>query len=322
VLFILAGSTDPGLFNRLVTGMAIDNRRTTPEAAQGLVNPTFTLFTLPPDFGNHLNTWPPLNISFETYKPDPGSQIQFSQKILNIELPDPLVAFANAGGAKYGFICGEGIWLWRLHEFLEQKNHDYFDEWFSRSIQYLMLDEKKDRFRIVVPEELYAFSPVRINGHLLDNSLEAVNDPDVLFTVTDSAGQKTEYQMGRVNDYYELTINGFAAGTYRYSATARYGNEDFRREGVFTMMVRPVEQAAPVADFASLRAVAAGTNGKFFGPGQEKSLISYLSELRPADLKIRKEFKWYDLINIKWLLPFLLILLAMEWFLRRWFGIR
>ncbi|MCX6227287.1 MAG: hypothetical protein NTV01_21500, partial [Bacteroidia bacterium] len=149
VLFIIGKSTDPVLFNRENHGMVIDNRRKTGEASQGILNPSFTLFTIPADFKNHLNAWPPLDLSFESYVPDPGSQIMMNQKILNIELTDPLIAFSNTRGVKYGFFCGEGIWLWRLHEFLEQKNHDYFDEWLSRTVQYLMLDEKKDKFRII-----------------------------------------------------------------------------------------------------------------------------------------------------------------------------
>lgn len=322
VLFIIGKTTDPALFNRVNHGMVIDNLRKTVEASRGILNPFFTLFTLPSDFKNHLDTWPPLDLNFETFLLDPGSQVLLKQKILNIELSDPLVAFSNDRGVKYGFFCGEGIWLWRLHEFLEQKNHDYFDEWLSRTVQYLMLDEKKDKFRIIVSEELFAYSLVRINGHLLNNSLEAVNDPDVLFSVTDSTGQKTEYQMGRINDYYELNINGFAPGTYRYTAETKFGSENFRRDGVMTMMVRPVEQTSPVADFESLRSIAMGTNGKFFNPGEESSLLSYLNDLKPAETRIIKEFKWYDLINFKWLLAALILLLAMEWFLRRWFGLR
>jgi hypothetical protein len=322
VLFIIGRTTDPILFNRMNHGMVIDNRRKSGEAAQGTLNPDFSQFSLPGDFADHLNNWPPLELSFEVYSPDPGSRILMSQKIMNIDLPDPLVVFTNTAGVKYGFFCGEGIWMWRMHEFREQKNHDYFDDFLSRTIQYLILDEEKDRFRVTLPDELFAFSPVRINAHLLNNSLEAVNEPDVLFTVTDSSGQTTEYRMGRINDYYELTINGFVPGTYRYSAETRLGTENFQRTGEMTMLVRPLEQLAPVADFASLRLMAANTNGRFFGPGQEDALLSSLSSFEPSEIRIRTEYKWYDLINFKSLLAVLIFLLAMEWFLRRWFGIR
>lgn len=322
VLFIISRNTDPVLFNRLKNGMVIDNRRKSSEASQGIFNSSFTLFTLPEDFKNHLSTWPPLSLSFETFVTDPGSQDLMMQKILNIDLTDPLVAFASSQGIKYGFFCGEGIWLWRLHEFLEQKNHDYFDDMMSRTVQYLLQDEKKDRFRIILPEELYAYSPVRINGHLLNKSLEEINEPDVSFKVTDSSGQNTEYVMGRINDYYELNINGFPPGSYRYAAETKLGEENLKREGTMTMMVRPVEQSDPVADFESLRSIAKNTGGSFFGPGQESSLTSFFDNLKPSQTRINKEFKWYDLINFKWLLAVLILLLAMEWFLRRWFGIR
>ncbi len=322
ILFVIGKGTDPVLFNRINHGMLLDNPRRVAESARGILNPAFTLFTLPQDFASHTVSWPPLQLAFEVYKPDPGSVIMLNQKILSIELADPLVVFTNTRGIKYGFICGEGIWLWRLHEFLEQKNHDYFDEWFSRSVQYLLTDEKKDRFTVTLPEELFAYSPVRVNAHLLNSSLEAVNEPDVMFTLTDSSGRKTEYGMGRTNDYYELYLNGVTPGIYQYAAESKLGNETFRREGSMTMMVRPIEQNSPVADFESLRFIASSTGGKFFGPFMEMDSRNYLKDLSPSEIKVKKEFKWYDLINFKWLLPLLVVLLTLEWFLRRWYGIR
>jgi len=321
-LFILGNSTDPDLFNQLHSGLTVGDKRKSDEAAQGTMSQSFTLFTLPIDFQDHLSTWPPLILNYDRYTLDPGSQVCMSQKIMGITLGDPLVAFSGTQGRKQSFICGNGIWLWRLHEYLEHKNHDYFDDWLSRTFQYLMLDDNKDRLRIDIPEETYAYTPVRINGHLLNHSLEAVNDPEVLFTLVDSAGQRTEYQMGKVNDYYELNINGFTPGMYRYSAETKLGDEKLNSQGVLTMMTRPVEQKQPVADFAALRSLSTTTGGQFFRPDQERELISYISNRKPSDLTVRRSFRWYDLINLKGLLPVLMVLLAMEWFLRRWFGIR
>jgi hypothetical protein len=322
ILYVIGNRTDPVLFNRQNHGMVLDNKRRNPEAAKGTLNASFSLFLQQPDFAGHLNSWPPLSLNFEVFMLDPGSHIFMKQKIMSIEMEEPLVAYTNNRGIKYGFVCGEGIWLWRMHEFLEHGNYDYFDEWLSKSIQYLMTDEKKERFRVVTPEELYAFSTVRINAYLLNKSLEAINNPDVLFSLTDSVGQVNEYQMGKVNSYYELNISGFAPGTYRYTARTKFGEEEFSKEGSITLLVRPIEQTSPVADFGSLNLVATNSDGRFFSPGQKKELLSYLDDLKISEVKVRKEFKWYDLINFKWLLPLLVALLAMEWFLRRWFGIR
>jgi hypothetical protein len=321
-LFILTGTTEPALLNREGHGMTIGEKRRKGEAARGLMNPVFNLFSLPPDFSAHLANWPPLDLAFETYSADPGSQAVMFQKILSVELNDPLVVFASSRGVKFGYICGEGIWLWRMHEYYEQRSSLYFDEWFSKMVQYLMTDEKQDRFRIVVPDELFAYSTIRINAHLLNKTMEEVNEPDVNFTITDSAGGRTEFPMGRVNDFYELNINGFAPGNYRYSATANFGGESFTREGDLAMQTRQVEQRYPPADYRGLRLIASKTGGTFFSPGDEDRLVDDLEKLKPAAEKVRQEFKWFDLINLKWLLPMLFLLLAMEWFLRRWFGIR
>jgi hypothetical protein len=321
-LFIISRTTDPVLFNRISNGMIINTKRRTGEAAKGVFNKGFSLFSIPEDFHQYLDTWPPLELAFEVYTPDPGSHILMHQKILSVELPDPLVVFTSHSGSKFGFLCGEGIWRWRLQEYLEQKGHSNFDEWLSRSVQYLMLDEKEERFRIKVPDELFAFSAFRINAHLLNNSLETVNEPEVVFRMTDSSGQLTEYQMGRTKNYYELILSGFPAGQYRYTAETRLGEESFRREGSLMLLNRPMEQANPVADFPGLRLVAQRTNGRFYHTGQEQDLLAWLKALEPSETKSKKEYKWYDLISISSLLGALIVLMGLEWFLRRWYGIR
>ena len=322
VLYLLTATTDPTALNRERKGITLGEKRRKGEAARGILNQSFNLFNLPADFASHLATWPPLMLGFESAIADPGAQVMLFQKILNLELSDPLAYFISTGGSRYGYVCGEGIWLWRLHEYLEQKNHAYFDEWFSKSVQYLMADEREERFRVNVPEELFGWSSVRINAHLLNKSLEEINDPEVSFKVTDSAGRQTDYQMGRINDYYELIINGFAPGNYRYAASVDFGSEKFLREGDLIMLPRQVEQVDPAADYPSLRLAASASGGYFFKTGEEDKLIDFLEKLKPAAQNLKPEYKWFDLINFKWLLLILFVLLAMEWFLRRWFGIR
>lgn len=322
VLFIISATTDQNLFNQAATGLEVSSRRKEAETVQGTLSPAFSLFTLPEGFPEHLLAWPPLETWFETYFAESGSAAFLAQKIRRMELPDPLILLAKTDGVKKGIIAGEGIWRWRIHEYLEFNDHQVFDELISRMLQYLIQDDREDRFIIGIPEELYEFSPIRLTAQLQNPSLESVNQPDINVTITDSAGRTSEYLMGRVADFYELELNGFEAGDYQFVAETQLGQERFSKKGSMMIRERILEQKAPVAEYQDLRLVSYLTGGYFYTEADAGQLISKLKEIKPGTANIRPEYKWYDLINLTWLLGMLTFLLALEWFLRRWYGTR
>lgn len=322
ILFIITSSTSQEAFNRFGTGFQIREKRTSPQEAQGYLNTLFTLFTLPDDFNEHLSTWPPLNVDIGTYGETEGSQTLINQRIRRIDFTDPLVLFTGSNGVKYGVICGDGIWQWRIYEYLEKGDHYYFDDLVSRMVQYLMTDEKQDRFRIAFPEDPVAFRPIRVNAYLHNNSMEAVNTPDVNLVLKDSLGLETKYVLGRLGDYYQLDLNGFKPGIYQYSAFTKFGDEEFTSSGEFMIRNFMNEKKNPTADFNALSKLATSKNGRFFTPDQEDQLISFIDNLKKSPSTVRSELRWIDLINVKWLLGILVLLLSLEWFLRRWFGTR
>lgn len=322
ILFIISQSTDQNQFNLAAPGLSVNNHRKEAGMVQGTLSPAFSLFTLPEGFVEHFQTWPPLETWFETYSPEPGSVSFLTQKILRVELTDPLILLAKTEGVKRGMIAGEGIWKWRIHEFLEFNDHQVFDDLISRMLQYLIQNDREDRFMIGIPDELYEFSPIHLTARLQNPSLESVNQPDVTVTITDSAGKTSEYRMGRVSDFYELELNGFEAGEYQYVAETQLGQEHFLKKGSMTILRRILEQKEPVADYRDLRLVSFLTGGLVFPEADADKMIAELQEIKPGATSIRPEYKWYDLINLAWLLGGLVFLLALEWFLRRWYGTR
>ena len=321
-LFIISATTDQTLFNQAASGLEVSSRRKEAETVQGTFSPVFSLFTLPEGFPEHLQVWPPLETWFETYSAELGSAPFLTQKIRRVELTDPLILIAKTDGVKKGIITGEGIWRWRMHEYLEFNDHEVFDELISRMVQYLIQDEREDRFVIGIPEELYEFSPIHLTARLQNPSLESVNQPDVNVIITDSAGRTSEYSMGRVADFYELDLNGFEAGEYQFIAETQLGQERFSKKGSMIIRERILEQKAPVAEYHDLRLVSYLTGGYFCTEADAGQLIRKLKEIKPGTATIRPEYKWYDLINLPWLLGVLALLLALEWFLRRWYGTR
>jgi len=322
VLFILGHSTNPELFNRLETGCQVVNPRLVPEEVQGRLNRAFNLFTLPDDFPLHLAAWPPLELPYQSFALDAGGQVLMTQVIRRIELMDPLIMVTSAGGAKYGIIAGTGIWRWRLFEYLEHGDHVYFDDLMARMAQFLLSDERQERFRILFPDEIPEFSTIQVNGFLRNRSMESVNEPDVSLVVKDSAGNEFSYLMGRSGDHYQLELTGFRAGLYHYTGYTVFDGQRFEFSGEMAVSAFSPEGAQAVADHLALRRLTHSKNGSFFTLNERENLLTFARQMVGGEPAIRLETKWFDPIRLGWLLFLLVLFLSVEWFLRRWFGTR
>jgi hypothetical protein len=70
-----------------------------------------------------LSKFPPLHSFFGDYKTNPAIRSVFNQKINTIKTEFPLLGFIDDNGVKHGFLCGEGIWRWKLYDFLQNQNN-------------------------------------------------------------------------------------------------------------------------------------------------------------------------------------------------------
>jgi len=322
LLIISGNQTNPTGLNPLDGRLSISGYRRQPEEIQATVSAGFTGFILPDDIASHVASWPPLEVAFETFNGAGGREILFTQRIRNIDLPDPLIFFSRFGGGKYGLIAGEGLWRWRMYDLMEYGDHQVFDNLMVSIIEYMVADSGDKRFEVKLPEENYEYSGVRIQAILRNRSMEWVNAPEVKFDLTDTLGHISSYLMGRTGNFYELSITGFQSGNYQYKAETSLGEENFSETGTLFIRSRDREQVGPSADFSGLRRLATLTGGKFFRAGQQNELTDALKSIDNDSIKVVKKYRWYDLIDLKWILIVIVLLLTLEWFLRRWFGTR
>ncbi|MDD4811826.1 MAG: hypothetical protein PHE46_01275 [Bacteroidales bacterium] len=322
VLFILNQATNPQLFNRLETGCQIVNPRLAPEEAQGHLNRSFNLFTLPEDFPSHLAAWPPLELPYQTFALSADGQILMTQIIRRIEMMDPLMMITSAGGAKYGVIAGTGIWRWRLFEFVEFGSHVYFDDLLSRITQFLLADEQEERFKIILPDELYEYNPIRVTGYLRNRSMESINTPDINLSIQDSAGNEFSYLMGRQGEHYQLDLKGLRAGLYQLTAQTDYDSQHLEFKGDMAVSAFSPEGTHAVADHLALKRLTHSKNGSYLTIDEPEKIVTFTKELSGKEPAYRLETSWFDPISLGWLLPLLVLFLSLEWFLRRWFGTR
>ncbi|MBS4014071.1 MAG: hypothetical protein KGZ97_10015 [Bacteroidetes bacterium] len=317
VLFVFGGQTNYTIINSLNLGVNVRARSSQFNNAQGVVNKNFTLFTVGKEIENLVNYMPPLSTAFANYLLSPSSNIFLFQKIGSVETQDPLIMFNDQSNKKYGFIFGEGLWRWKLHNFQRSGNHNFFNEIIAKISQYLALKEDKNLFRINTRNLIFENEAIVFEAELYNASYELINEPSVSLVLKNEEETEFNYEFSRSSNSYNLNIGLFPPGNYSYKATTIVNNEIFQVTGVITIAELNFEAGNLLADHNLLFRMALETDAKMYFPGGLEELVNDIKGRKDIAAILYSHKQYSDLINWRWLFFVLLLFLSVEWFVRK-----
>lgn len=317
-LFIVGAQTSITAFNQARTGLIITPRSVGFVETQPSINPSFSLFSPGPESIEIIKHLPPLHSPFAVYQASAGAHILLYQKIGTAITDQPLLLFSVAGTQKSGVIAGEGIWRWRLNDFLRNRSHKAIYNLIWRMVQYVSVKEDKNLFRVRADHFVYKTDNRVFDAELYNPGFGLVNEPAVQLVITNQTGVRYNYEMGQTTNAYRLIAGSFSPGDYTLEASTSLGGVFHKASGKFSVAALNIENLNTIADHNLLHQMADLSGGKMIFKGQWEQLAQSINErddLRPI-MYSQKEF--YVLINLKAVFALLLLLLAAEWFLRKW----
>lgn len=317
VLYILGSQSSLPAFNQLSAGVVIPPATVGNNDAYALVNNDFKLFSLSDEVLKSVTQFPPLSSPFGNYKTGTSTDILFKQRIGNVPTNTPLIIFNQDAERKSCVVCGEGLWRWKLDNFLQAGNHDAFDEMIGKMTQYLSVRSDKSRFRVFNRATFNETDVVVFDAELYNKTYELVNEPEVTLNIVNQDNKQLNFAFGKTMNAYSLNAGTFAPGEYSYKASTSYGGETFVKTGIFTVTEVNIEQMNTVANHGLMFSLAAKHNGTMVQP---KDILSIADELLQRDdfkTIVHSEKHFTDLVNVIWVLMVIFILLAAEWFLRK-----
>lgn len=320
--FVLGSQTDLTAFNTAQSLLSIRGDGRNFDEVNGKVAPEFSLFTLSDAINNNISNFAPLTAPFGDYSVDGSAQVLLYQRIGKIDIKDrPLLLFGEDNNSKIGILSGEGIWKWRLFDFLQNETHDIIDELIGKTVQYVSVKEDKRRFR-VNPEKniINENENILFNAELYNSSYELVNTPDVSLTITDKDNKEFSFVFDKTDRAYLLDAGILPVGNYRYNANVTFNGEQLTAQGQFSIQPIQLELFESTADHASLRLLSDKYGGQFLNPSQLSTIPTMLSNSETIKPVIYQTARTRSLINLKWIFFLLLLLLTMEWGLRRYYG--
>ncbi len=318
-LFILGRQSALKLFSREVHALNIFSPHGT-ELAQPVVNPRFTLFSYDKELASKLEKLPPLTVPFGNYKPAERAKVLAFQKINTLETDIPLILFYESDGVKQAVITGEGVWLWKLHDFLSHGNFNVVSTLLGKTVQYLTARAYNRHFRILSKEEYQPDDDIVIRAELYDDAWELVNSPEVKFTLTDEEKEQFKYSFSPYEQYYTLHLDHLSPGVYQYKGSVKQGDKTYTDRGEFVVNTLSAESRKLRADFNLMYRLAEVANGRMIYPNQMEQLPAMLKKDGQVKTRIVYNYKTQGLNNVWAILAIVLFLLSLEWFLRKYFG--
>lgn len=320
-LYIIGQQTDISLFNNSQSTINIKASNKLSNKVQATVSSGFSLFKLSDAIKQNISSFPPVTSVFAEFDLGPKTYVALNQKIGDINTDYPLLAFSENSGQRTGVLTAEGIWRWKLYNYVQNQNYDIVKELLMQSVQYLSVKEDKRKFRARTNKKLYNENePVYFEAQLFNANYESINDAEVSLDIENENKETFSYTMSRTNDYYTLPVSGLSAGSYKFVANTNSNGTSMNDKGDFTIQSIDLESYDLTARHGLLNQLSTQSNGSLFYASQISQLENILTTENKLKPVLYESTKTNSLLNLWWILGFAILLLATEWFIRRFIG--
>jgi hypothetical protein len=317
LLLVVGNQTNVNSFNALKKGITINNSKGFTEA-QAYVNTDFSQFTISPGLVSFVNSFPPVQVPFtQKYSVSNSTETAIYQRIGPVKTKYPLLAFNKNGAYKTGMLLGEGIWRWRLQDYSNNGSSDLFNELIVKTAQYLVSKEDKSLFRVFRKTAYSENEKVQFEAEVYNKSYELVTTSDANMKIFNEQKEEFSYTFSKVGDSYKLNSGSLKPGSYTYVATSTSKGGKLTRTGEFSVEELKVEQNNTVANHQLLFNLSDVTGGEVLSISGLSSLDEKLKKQENLVDVIYQEKDVDDLINMKVIFFFILLLLGIEWFVRK-----
>lgn len=320
--WIAGAQTDFKALNAMQDLMTCNISSNLSAESEALWNKQFNLFQWDQEWPQKISRFPPLQVPFGDINAGNLGQVLFFQRIKNLSTNYPLLSMGEYQKSRSALFVGDGIWKWRLSDYQIHENHEVFDGFIGKIVQYLSVKRDNRRFRVLVNKPVFDENEaVVFAGELYNASYELVNTPEVNLSLKNRDGKEYDFLFTRVGKGYQLNAGVLPVGNYTFVARTSYNGKEQVADGQFTVQPLQLEYLNLTADHNVLKAMSTESNGQFFHYKKMDQLWPVLEKsvtLKPI-LITEKSTKTF--LSMPFLLLLLLILLGLEWGIRRYIGI-
>lgn len=287
------------------------------EEVQGELNVNFSAFVIE-DIG--FADFPPLKTSFGDVNFKTEVDVALTQTIGSLNTENPLIATTDTNGQREVYILGEGLWRWRAQSFINNNSFEDFDNFIDNLVQYAASNKKKSRLNIDYESFYYGNGDVTLYAQYFDKNYTFDTRARLAIRVVhEETGKVTDIPLLLNKNTYQVAMNNLEPGNYKFTVSVI--DQGLARSGSFTIVPFEIEQQFLNANVTELRTLASNTAAALYtSPTGDQLIEDLLKDTRYKPVQKSTE-KIVPLIDWKWLLFIIALLLSIEWFMRKYNGL-
>jgi len=285
--------------------------------AEGEAHPIMRLGTTPSDSRKEWAALPALASSAPLGGPRPGATV-----LAVATAPGggvhPVVAVQRYGQGRSMVFAGEAAWRWKMMVASTDRSYEFF--W--RQAARWLSSASPDPVAITVPDAPEPGDTMSIDVDARDANFAAVPAATVETTIAEPDGDPAPVKMRHADPSsgrFTAAYRPDRAGLYRIHTEARNGGSSLGTSDRW-MYVGGADRefADPRMNEGFLRRVARNSGGRYVRASEAKQVVNWLGSAVPQDAAPERRDLWHE----PWAYAFVLVLLSVEWILRRRWGLR
>ncbi len=278
------------------------------------------------DLGNIGNAaWdrlPPLYRREATYRTKIEATTLAHMRIQGVVLQDPLLSARSVQRQRSLAFVGYGLWRWRLMAQSTPETEHLLATFLSNSVRWLTTREEQKPVRITAGKNsFFQNEPVDFQAQVYDGSARPVNDARVEVTILEKEKRFNLLLLPIGNGRYEGQIASLGPGDYTFNGSATGGGISYGQDqGRLTVGELNLEFQETRMNIGLLRQLAERTGGTFLPSADAGKLNEEI--LRGPEMRSREVITGssIELWNWQYTLAVIVLLLFLEWFLRKRLG--
>lgn len=315
--YVVGMQSNPGRFNQVQQQVTFSGN-SIPQYQYSAIDQNLSVFDLDPVSRKVIENFDPLQSPAGVFKTLGTQQVVLDQRNGKTKTDRPQLFFMNDNGRKVGYLIGEGLWKWRLSEARENPQTPVFNDLMGKVVQYLSVKDDKRKFKVrPVKNTFEENDQVLLNASLYNDSYQPVNTPDVNLLLKDEKGRTYNFTFSRYESSYQLNAGVLPPGNYSYTASTTLGNQHYQDKGSFFINTLTAEFQQTLANHQLLYQLATQTNGKLYLPDQLLKIKDDLLQSNQLKTLSYEDRKYEELINLKSLFVLIMVMLSIEWFVRK-----
>lgn len=260
---------------------------------------------------------PPVAYPNVGFRVKPGSQVIAAARINNISTDFPMIVSQNTPVYKSITLIGSNVWRWRITS--ETREINFFDQLIYNFIQWLRVADNQRKFFVETSKEIYAVGEtIEFIGEIYDDKLESIRDASIIVDINNSGNSFSLKLEHENNGIYKGELNIPYKGDYSFKAEAEIGGIKSKTyNGKFNIGQLDLEKFETVMQENYLEMIASLTGGAYYYIDNSFDMLRDIETINRNKIKRTTLSSTYDPLSFEALLLIIILLLTLEWFIRK-----